>query len=100
MSIQFAVVDGTQILNLIMADSLEIAEQVSGGTCVETPHNYMDKSWTYDPYNGKFIPPIFTITDSSTGEIVSYHTFDPDFHLDMENGIPIIDVNPLEEAGN
>lgn len=32
---KFAVIDGEDVINTIIADSLEIAEQVSGKTCVE-----------------------------------------------------------------
>lgn len=68
----FAVIDGTNVLNTILADSKEIAEQVTGKTCVayttepaEPGGQYIDgqfikakpfSSWVLT--NGEWKPPI------------------------------------------
>jgi len=53
----FAVIENDKVINLIVADTLAIAEEVTQELCVEyTDHNSVGIGWTYD--NGKFIPPI------------------------------------------
>ena len=53
----FAVISENLVLNLIVADTLEIAEAVSGLTCVEyTNENPAGIGWTYDGTN--FVSPV------------------------------------------
>ena len=53
----FAVTSGDSITNMIIADSKEIAEQVTKNVCIEhTPENPISQNWVW---NGtKFIAPI------------------------------------------
>lgn len=45
----FAVISNGIVINLIAADTLEVAEAVSGQTCIEyTDHETVEKGWTYD----------------------------------------------------
>lgn len=53
----FAVIENNTVKNLIVADTLAIAEEVTQELCVEyTDHNSVGIGWIYD--NGKFIAPI------------------------------------------
>jgi len=55
----FAVIDSdNNIINLVVADSKEIAESISGNSCLEynIEETVLDLSWTYDGEN--FIPPV------------------------------------------
>jgi hypothetical protein len=62
----FAVITGNQVTNIIVADSKEIAEEVTGFTCVEyTDENPAGIGWNYDGVN--FIAPGFV-------EVVSEET--------------------------
>lgn len=52
----FASVVNGVVTNLVVADTLEVAEEVSGAVCVEyTDHNAVGIGWTYDGNN--FIAP-------------------------------------------
>lgn len=52
----YAVLDGINVLNTIVADSKEIAEEVTGKTCILFTENEKAQSGgTYE--NGTFIPP-------------------------------------------
>jgi hypothetical protein len=55
----FAVLDGTNVVeNIIVAESQEIAEDVTKAICVEyTDANPAEIGWLYDPETGKFSPP-------------------------------------------
>ena len=58
----YAVLSGSSVINVIVADDLESAELATKSTCVE----YTDKSpagigWTYD--GKKFIAPVVEIID-------------------------------------
>ena len=53
----FGVLNSTSITNVIVADTLEIAEMVTGVDCVEIPEgSFAGIGWTYA--NGKFVAPI------------------------------------------
>ena len=53
----FAVISGNSIINVIIADTLEIAEETTNQTCVEyTEDNPAGIGWTYD--GTTFIAPI------------------------------------------
>ena len=55
----FAVITGTTVSNIIVADSLEIAEEVTGSVCVEyTSENPAGIGWSYDQATGLFSAPI------------------------------------------
>ena len=49
----FAVIDGTNVLNTILADSKAIAEEVTGKTCVEFTNEPAETDGTY--VDGVFI---------------------------------------------
>lgn len=55
----FAVLDGTNVvMNIIVAETLEIAEEVTHEECVEyTDDNLAEIGWIYDPETGKFSKP-------------------------------------------
>jgi hypothetical protein len=54
----FAVISGDIVNNVIVADTLEIAELVTGQTCVEyTDTNPAGIGWTYDATSNTFTPP-------------------------------------------
>jgi hypothetical protein len=56
MSKQFAVINNNIVENIIIADTLEIAEVVTGKTCVEyNDNNPAGIGWTYD--GEKFVAP-------------------------------------------
>lgn len=49
MSKTFASISNGIVHNLIVADTLEVAEAVSNMTCIEyTDHESVDKGWAYD----------------------------------------------------
>jgi len=53
----YAVIENNVVVNIIVADSLEIAEQATGQTCVEyTDENSAVIGYTYDGEN--FIAPV------------------------------------------
>ena len=53
----FAVVENNLVTNVIVADTVEIAEEVTGKTCIEyDDENPAGIDWTYD--GEKFIAPI------------------------------------------
>lgn len=53
----FAVVENNLVTNVIVADTVEIAEEVTGKTCIEyDDENPAGIGWTYD--GEKFIAPI------------------------------------------
>jgi hypothetical protein len=53
----FAVIDNNTVTNIIVADTKEIAEQVTGLTCIEyTDENPAGIGYTYDGEN--FIAPV------------------------------------------
>jgi hypothetical protein len=48
----YAVIENNKVINVIIADSKEIAEQVTGLTCVEiTEENPTDIGWNWDGTN-------------------------------------------------
>ena len=55
----FAVLNGENVVtNIIVCDSLEIAEQVTQCVCVEyTEENPASIGWIYDPATNTFSPP-------------------------------------------
>lgn len=56
---RFAVLGGNTVSNIIIADSKEIAEQVTGVECVEYTHDApAGIGWTYDPETGTFAAPV------------------------------------------
>ena len=61
----YAVLNGNNVENIIVADSLEIAETVTKKTCVEyNDSNPAGIGWTYD--GTKFIAPVFEPTEEPT----------------------------------
>ena len=57
----YAVLSGEAVTNIIVADTLEIAEGATGQTCVEyTDSNPAGIGWTYDAANNTFIAPYVT----------------------------------------
>lgn len=53
----FAVLNGDTVINIIIADTKEIAEEVTNSTCVEyTTENPAGIGWTYD--GSVFIAPV------------------------------------------
>jgi hypothetical protein len=56
MTKNFAVIDGINIVNTIKAESLEIAEEISGKTCVEYSDDIIHKVYPGGTYeNGKLL---------------------------------------------
>lgn len=53
---QFAVINGAHVFNIIVADSKEIAEEVTGLVCVETYVGGIGDA--YDAETGEFIKPV------------------------------------------
>ena len=54
---KISVIENNVVVNLIVADSIDTAEQLTGKTCVEvTPVNIAYINETYDPTSGLFIP--------------------------------------------
>ena len=55
----FAVLNQTNIVaNIIVAETQEIAEDVTKATCIEyTDENRAEIGWIYDPETGTFAPP-------------------------------------------
>jgi hypothetical protein len=43
----FAVIDGTNVINTILAESKEIAEQITGKTCIEFTNELAETGGTY-----------------------------------------------------
>lgn len=53
----FAIIENNIVTNVIVADTIEVAEQITGLTCVEyTTENPAGIGWTYDGEN--FIAPV------------------------------------------
>jgi hypothetical protein len=54
----YAVLNGNQVTNVIVADDKEDAEKVLGVTLIEyTDENPIEIGWTYDETTGLFSPP-------------------------------------------
>jgi hypothetical protein len=55
----FAVLNQTNVVaNIIVAETQEIAEDVTKATCIEyTDENPAEIGWIYDPVTGTFAPP-------------------------------------------
>lgn len=55
----FAVLSGSMVSNVIVANSVEDAELVTNATCIEyTADNPAGIGWTYDEATGVFTPPV------------------------------------------
>lgn len=53
----FAILEGSDVVNVIVADSLEVAQEVTGKTAVAyTDENPASIGGTYDAVKSKFIP--------------------------------------------
>jgi hypothetical protein len=52
---KFAVIDGSLVINSILADSLEIAEAVSGQRCIAS--EVAGTGWVYDEELNEFVEP-------------------------------------------
>jgi hypothetical protein len=50
---KYAVINGKNVVNVIEADSLEVAESVTGSTCIEYTTEPAEPGGTYE--NGRFI---------------------------------------------
>lgn len=60
----FAVIENGKVTNTIIADSKEIAEEVTNNTCVEfTNENPAGIGWEYDGV--KFIAPVVPVEETS-----------------------------------
>ena len=58
MSKTFAVMSGNQVINLIVADTLEIAQEATNSVCIEyTEINPAGIGWTYDSIIKTFSAP-------------------------------------------
>lgn len=54
----FAVINDNKVENIIVADTKEIAEEVTGKICIEyTAENPAAPGWDYDSVNNVFINP-------------------------------------------
>lgn len=51
----FAVIENDKVTNVIVADSKEIAETVTGKTCLDITDTYVGIGWNY--VGGEFIAP-------------------------------------------
>ena len=51
----FAVIENDKVTNVIVADSKEIAETVTGKTCLDITDTYVGIGWDY--VGGEFIAP-------------------------------------------
>lgn len=59
MSKTFAIISESIVSNVIVADSVEIAETITGQPCVEyTETNPAQIGWVYDSETGKFSLPV------------------------------------------
>ena len=63
---KFAVIDGSLVINTILAESKEIAEQITGKTCIEFTTEPAEVGGTYS--NGVFTPTERPVTPLSTEE--------------------------------
>lgn len=63
---KFAVIDGSLVINTILAESKEIAEQITGKTCVEFTTEPAEVGGTYS--NGEFAPTERPVTPFPTEE--------------------------------
>ena len=55
----YAVIQNNKVINVIVADSKEIAEEVTNSICIEyTDENPAGIGWTYDESSGLFIAPV------------------------------------------
>ena len=52
----YAVIKDTLVVNVIVAESVEIAEQVTLLTCVDITDTFVGIGWTYT--NNEFQPPV------------------------------------------
>jgi hypothetical protein len=70
----FAVIEGTSVLNTLVADSLEVAEQITGKTCIEFTDEPAEIGGTYE--NGTFKPkkpfPSWVFNDTQWEPPVAY----------------------------
>lgn len=68
---KLAVIDNENVVNLILADSIEIGEEVTGLACVELPEeSFAQVGWLYT--NGEFINPnprVEVIEEPTTVEV-------------------------------
>jgi hypothetical protein len=63
----FAVITGSTVSNIIVADTVEIAEEVTGCICIEyTDAKPAGIGWTYDQHADVFVPPVEVIDEAST----------------------------------
>lgn len=54
----FAVIENNLVINIIVADDVEIAEQITGKTCIEYTNEITACiGYTYDETRDAFIPP-------------------------------------------
>jgi hypothetical protein len=55
----FAVLNSNKVINIIVADTVEIANAVSNAECVEyTEQNPAQIGWVYDPLSNTFAPEV------------------------------------------
>jgi hypothetical protein len=57
----FAVLSGNYVTNVIVADTIEIAQEVCGEVAEYTLENPAGIGWVYDPESGTFSDPSVTI---------------------------------------
>ena len=64
----FAVIEGTKVVNTIVADTAEIAQEATGADFTIIEFFPVTPSWTY--VDGKFIEPVFAATETTPTENV------------------------------
>ena len=63
----FAVIEGTKVVNVILADSIEDAEAATGCICVEyTEAKPASIGWSYDQHADVFVPPVEVIDEAAS----------------------------------
>jgi hypothetical protein len=74
----FAVIDGNDVINTIVADSKEIAEEITGKTCIEFTTQHAEIGGTYS--DGKFVKrkpyPSWSLVDDAWVPPVAMPSFD------------------------
>jgi hypothetical protein len=96
----FAVIDGESVLNTIVADSKEVAEEVTGKTCIEFTDQSAEPGGTYS--GGVFIKrkpyPSWVLDDQNNWQApVAYPTVDendPKFYAWDEASAGWVEVSP------
>lgn len=111
----YAVIENNVVVNVIEAESQEVAEQVTGKTCIEQTHeNPLSIDWYWNEQYSKYIPPsIFsswiydgenwTAPTSMPVEEGKFFTWDDNTVSWVSNDLPseeefFVDTDPIGEA--